>query len=85
MHGRKIHKDLDPKAEGKERSKKCVKGGELSAGESSKMCTDSAGTAHSHSYNESQNDLPKKKSKLQESHNDSGELVQPKAVGNKGN
>lgn len=35
--------------------------------------------------NKSQNEVPEKKSKLQESHNDSGELAQPKAVGNKGN
>lgn len=76
MHGRKIHKDLDPKAEGKKRSKKYVKRDELSAGESSKMCIGNAETAHLLSYNESQNDLPEKKSKLQESHSDSGELVE---------
>lgn len=76
MHGRIIQKDLDPKAEGKKRSEKCVRRDELSAGESSKMCIDSAGKAHLHAYNKSQNELPEKKNKLQESHNDSGELVQ---------
>lgn len=46
------------------------------------MCTNNAGTAP---INKSQNELPEKKSKLQESHNHSEELVQPKSVGNKGN
>lgn len=65
------------KQKGKKQSKVCYKlEEELNTGESSEMCIDNTGTAHLHSQNLSQNDLPGKQMQdrfnLYESHSDSG-------------